>query len=637
MKINQYILGILLAAMTLVSCQEETAKREPSPVYEGNAVNFAAAAVSADINPNKQGYTYDVKLVRSNAEGALTVPVLVEADEESAVIVPDHVTFAAGEAEATLTLDYTKCPLDVACTVVLSIPEANQSPYADGATEMTVSITLALWENAPTRAIIVDGLVDTFFGTGALAWYADYQIKENTDGSVDYRFLNAYSILPSGDDADQFGIYDAYPYNEPGDTDTDNPYHWVWHVSAAGEVSFDYYDMGMDWTYGEFYSQMAAEYFDDPARGCGFVDKDENALVIPASVALIGMGEEYLTYAGDIVIYLDATAYQNAHLSISDFNDETIEWKEIEGETSMYTSEFFNYTGDVVLAKAIDPMSENPSSPYKNLYMLKDVYAKGYGLAFYLDEEGNMSIPSMQKLGISLMGKNLYLVPVDEYCGVETNEVKGTAVDSYYFVLDIVAADGSLVGEFEEVYTYAKEAVVFDKADYLGDWVMTGASQFGEADAEMLVTIAEGEDGTLVLTGIDNAEEVVADYDAESGVMSIGAQKLADFMDYDMTLYTTTLDGDISVEETMDFSLGLNGKINLTSSSECDGYLIRSEAAGGWVDGYYGLSFAPAPEELPAPAKKAIKANNAIRRTDRKEAMSFQTGKHAILRKGKAL
>ena len=144
--------------------------------------------------------------------------------------------------------------------------------------------------------------------------------------------------------------------------------------------------------------------------------------------------------------------------------------------------------------------------------------------------------------------------------------------------------------------------------DFYGNYKLTGSSQWaGDPDADMDVTIAAGAAAnTLIITGIDLAAEVEATFDPATGTISIEPQELADYGPYDITLYTTTPDGAVSATAAMTFSISLIGNLVMTPTSAADGYLLRSEAAGGYVDGYYDLVFTPKSGSTSASAMKSF-------------------------------
>jgi len=152
--------------------------------------------------------------------------------------------------------------------------------------------------------------------------------------------------------------------------------------------------------------------------------------------------------------------------------------------------------------------------------------------------------------------------------------------------------------------------------DFIGYYKLTGPSQFsGRPEADMDVEIAAGDDvNTLIITGITYAEEVIAIFDPATGTMSIAPQELADFGKYDVTLVTTTPDGDITDPDddeiaAMVFSRTSNGRLVMTETSEGDGYLLYSDEADGFISGFYDLVFIPSAPPAASSSKRTAVSN----------------------------
>ena len=178
--------------------------------------------------------------------------------------------------------------------------------------------------------------------------------------------------------------------------------------------------------------------------------------------------------------------------------------------------------------------------------------------------------------------------------------------------------DGTIIGEFTETFFYSEDAVAYDKADFLGNFRLTGPSAFGSdyPDADMNVTVVESETANeFYIFGIDYADSVVATFDASASTLSIAPQLLPDFVIddavYDMTLYTITTSGSVSGSDAMELTFNMSGDMALTAESAGTGYLIRSEAGGGWVDGYEDIKFTPA-TTASASARKVKSANGKL-------------------------
>jgi hypothetical protein len=281
-------------------------------------------------------------------------------------------------------------------------------------------------------------------------------------------------------------------------------------------------------------------------------------------------------------------------MKIENFNE--IEYEEIEGAVSEFESAAYSESWNQTFFKAVDIDPDNEDSEYKDLYYLADVYEESFGLAFYYNGKA-VSIPAKQQTGTKMLGKDVYVSQSETVeSGVTTNN-KG--VEIYTLGLKFHYEDGTVLGEFAEVFYYSKDLVSYELSDFYGDFVMTGVSVFDGNDTEMNVNIAAGTTpNTFVITGIDYAESVEATFDPQTSVMSIEPQYLPDYVApsgnvFDMTLYTYTESGSVSESASMSFTFNMSGQLVLTSTSDAVGYLLDSEAAGGYVDGYYDLIFTP--------------------------------------------
>ncbi|MBQ3633793.1 MAG: hypothetical protein IJP45_03175 [Paludibacteraceae bacterium] len=591
--VNKYLFLLAAAVFGLTACEKQV-ERDESPAGNPNAVAFSQSKVSEEFNPSKVALEYEIKVGRSVADSALTVNFDVEGDVD-VIKVPTSVSFAAGEKEVPLKLTFPTAEVDSTYSIVLKVQEANESPYTSGATTFEFTAIIAAWEPAATNAIVFDGIVNVFYSTGTPGWYVPYLRKDNSDGSFDIRLLNPYTVLPDYLDGDydspiedQFGLYKGFPYNYPEDVDSKGTYNMDIHVLADKSATFDQFDLGMSWTYGEFYGAHAAD------NGLGVYDEATNTITFPGGSVACAManyksGSFYLGET-DFVIYLDAQAYQNDHLSISDFNASDIEWVEQESTINTFESTIFNFTNeDQKLFKAVDPYPENPKSPFINLWSLRNAYAAGGNLAFYWDgEDGDLVIPTPQNTKLSFMQQDLLIV---EAAGqVVTTQVKGTDVKIFTFDIVVASTQGNLVGEFVETFTMAQEAVIFDKADFVGSFAMAGYSPFdGSEDVRNVEIKAEGEE--LIILGFDYCDTIKTSFDAESGVLTIAPQALPGVFtykeaDYDLALYTMLANGSTSTSATIDLAFKLDGAIHLTKTTAAVGFLVRAENLG-WLDGIY--------------------------------------------------
>ena len=244
-----------------------------------------------------------------------------------------------------------------------------------------------------------------------------------------------------------------------------------------------------------------------------------------------------------------------------------------------------------------------------------DLYAEGYGLAFY-EESGKLTIPSNQATGLSVFGKEIYMSVSSKIASGMTTAANG--VKTYTFGISFHYADGTVLGDFKEVFYYSKDAVSFSIDDFCGNFIMTGYTLFQDGtDAEMEVKIDKCGTDSLVITGIDFAEKIYATFDAEYFIMAIAPQALADYelngSVYDMNLLTVDKTGNPSETAILEFGIGVSGNLFVDDLSAAVGYVIESKAAGGYADGYYNIAFTPvSTKKAVAKSAKSVRAYKQI-------------------------
>lgn len=601
---KKYFLFIAVAVLGLTACENDI-KREPSPEFGKNVAAFATANIVVDINPVKAPLEYAVEIVRSNPEEALTVGIEVLDGDKDIISVPATVSFAAKEASANLLLSFPNAKMDKTYSIVIGIKNDNQSPYLDGDPKLSFTVNIASWEPAGTQAIVFDGLVGSMYGVESYGWYVNYQRNDKADGSFDVRLLNPYASYATGD-ADQFGFFDGYPYNAAEEV-LEGSYPWILHIAADNTVTFDNFKMGMLWSadYGEFSAGLSE-------GATGTYDPELEVITFEGGAAWATMANLTKTYTWDdqpIVIYLNATAYQNDHLTIEDFNDPSIEWEEVETAMNVFESTIFEFVSeDQKLYKAVDPLEDNPKSPYKQLFCLKDAYAEGGNLAFYWNQETDeFEVPDMQNTKISFMKKDLLIYQA--YAEKFDQEIKGVNVSTIFFSMIVISSDGDYVGQYDEAFSFSVEPIIYEKADFLGNFILTGQSQFqGYPDAAMPVEIKE-EDDAIYLFGMDLVDTLQLVFDDEAGELYFFPQQVGNIIhpqvgEMTVLFLTTTPDGNYSTKEPMILGFSWDGQIQLAKSSGADGYLLRGttldESAGGWLDGYYNIGLTPVAGKAPA-------------------------------------
>ncbi|WP_430815689.1 hypothetical protein [Carboxylicivirga sp. RSCT41] len=601
MKFNKLYIVLLFAMTALfVGCSDFEDTVEPSPLTpEGcQGVYFPTSNKALFELEPADARELTLTIARKMESGTAEVPLKVEINTDDIFDVPATVSFADGETEVEFKVTFPDAGEGTAYNLKVAV-EGDQfvDPYASTTPYVVTSASRVKWEVLADPWIYVDGVFTAGYKVSSLPMYVDVEKAQLSD-AVRYRFKNAYDVPTGGPDAD--GIYDGYPNNEEGHFDESKDYYTVIEIDnpsgKSGNAVMPRHEIGVNWGYGDIsIGSVPDKYGVVTADAITFGD---GALYISESEYNDGAA-----YAASVptVIYTNKEAFIKANLKITDFND--VDYKTIEGEVSEYWSAAISKDWAQTIAKAIDADPENDESDYKNLYYLADLYANGKGLAFYYEEGGKVKIPADQATGLEVFGQEVY---VSQSADVESSvEVNGQGYTVYTLGMLFHYEDGTKVGEFAEKFYYGKTKYTFEISDFIGHFVLSGPSVFDKPDAAMAIEIAEGtEANTLIITGMQYAEEVVATYNPATSTMSIAPQALADYGIYDIALYTFN-----SVEEvpsgvaTIDLSFSVQNTITVSHTSEMDGYLLYSKAVGGWVSGYYDIVLTPT--EAPAEASVA--------------------------------
>lgn len=629
--VNKILLALGVFALTFTSCEEVVEQQGPAPAVPENCLGIYFP-VSDEYNNSayemEPTATREITLAMSRTKvgEAVAVPLTVEVNDSSVFVVPDSVHFAATDTVATFTVTFPEAQDGITYNLRLTVSGADYvNPYMTNLYVAT-SVTLIKWETITEPGVMVDGMIANFFSVEQYPFYVKYEKAELSD-MTKYRFLNPYTTLPDYEDpnaaepvavADADGIFGGYPYNYPGDVDKSKNYNML-VIVQDDEATMEPFEFGMDWGYGMFAGGSIYGYYslDIATYPLGVVDGDiitfgANSLF--SSMANFQNGGAYPS-AAVTTIYLTKEAYLTASAVIEDYNE--VDYESISGAVSEFSSEMQGQSWQQSFAKAIDIDAENEDSEYKNLYYLPDLYAEGYGLAFYYDEtSGRLTIPSNQPVGLEIFGQKIYMSVSSSIASGKTTAANG--VETYTLGISFHYADGTVLGDFKEVFYYSKDAVSFSIDDFCGNFIMTGYTLFQDGtDAEMEVKIDKCGTDSLVITGIDFAEKIYATFDAEYFIMAIAPQALADYelngSVYDMNLLTVDKTGNPSETAILEFGIGVSGNLFVDDLSGAVGYVIESKAAGGYADGYYNIVFTPVSTKSAAVrTAKAVRAHKQI-------------------------
>lgn len=308
-KISKYLLLLAAAVFTFTAC-EKTVEREPSPLDVSDAIAFTSPGANVKLNMSKDPLETTVTLFRtSNLDKADTIKVSVLETHPVFVLDPVFI-FAPGDKQVSQKVTFATGEADSTYTFQLALPENKVSPYLAGNTTFTYTVTLELWSE-PRTGVWEDATIGPAFNLAVTAHYVQYQVAENADGSQKIRVINPYRSLPTGQDDD--GIYDGFAWNEEGDADMSNDYHFLLNVAADGEVRFNDIEtfLGISWS---TYTNMAffdyAAYKGRPGT-YGRFDAEKSKIVFDASdnTMITELAGELYGIQVNFQFYLSKAAY----------------------------------------------------------------------------------------------------------------------------------------------------------------------------------------------------------------------------------------------------------------------------------------------------------------------------------------
>lgn len=228
-----YMVLLSLVAFAISSCTSDYDYTGAPKV--ANEVYFSNTQQST-IELSKSNSSFVVTLHRVETKGELTVLLNYTPDEGSIFSVPNHVTFADGEAEAPITITYNPEDLQYGTYNGGTISVANEdydTTYGIGS--FTFKAGATEWMDINTNKSIGafrDDAISTLLGIEPPTF--DVKIQKSVVEEGKYRILNPYKAWADEyaekneatyDDADHYWIINAtdpdYVYMEPCETGVD--------------------------------------------------------------------------------------------------------------------------------------------------------------------------------------------------------------------------------------------------------------------------------------------------------------------------------------------------------------------------------------------------------------------------------
>lgn len=280
MKIDK-ILALSMASMLTVAftaCDSEDETYEWASV-SGSQVYFnSSLAKEYVLSMNESSFNIPVSRV-SDAD-AINVPLNVTLEDGSLFTIPQSVSFAAGQKEASIQVSYDPANIvfDKFETVKISLADAGLTTEWGISEYVFTAGVPAPWVSLG-KATVVDDYITGIFGVENVAWQVELQENQLYPGY--YRLVNPYGA--------------GYPYNEPGDYDASQDYYLEIHAEDPSKVWIPITTYGMDWGYGNFiFGSMAglriAQGKPDAAEGY-YGQLEDGIITFPAGALLIGMSD----------------------------------------------------------------------------------------------------------------------------------------------------------------------------------------------------------------------------------------------------------------------------------------------------------------------------------------------------------
>lgn len=263
-------LTILLAmlSMILVGCDKEnqeipTPTPAPPPAPVDASVYFFPTTEELDIemDPAEPFTKWEIEVSRYDVTDlypASTVDISVQKNTNSAYSVPATLAFAEGEKKATLTVAIGTLTPGVNNELTISVAGENTdldiTQLGEGVDPETAGFTysLSIFPTAMTEVrtgVWIEGWIDDWFGSGRVAFYVKYQIESRAGGKQIIHAKDVYARVPSSEDPDEYGIYDAFPLIAAKEL-VPGTYDLTINIDRDGNAFLEQSELGFDWGYG---------------------------------------------------------------------------------------------------------------------------------------------------------------------------------------------------------------------------------------------------------------------------------------------------------------------------------------------------------------------------------------------------
>lgn len=513
-RLNIFCTLLALLSLAVVSCSKTDAF-EPGPQdVEGcYDVYFPKQENTGEISLDPAESTmFTYTALRTNTEGAITVPVKVSANTDGLYTFTE-INFAEGEDSATFTVELSQesllgVPYDFEITITDPQYVSQYSNDATKSTSLSLSITRVKWLDLGlcdyTDDIITSWWGYTFDGEWAGVTHPTYKVMVQVrEDSINKAAFEA-AIAGTGDDMGLVGIYRMLnPYlvgpwtglNYGAPELEDYAYHIIINVEEGNKAWIPLQELGLTINGGMPSIYSVPGYFKDNDAWHKLVDADfgkiQNGQLkfgLDADGKSIVLGCPGGSYVGSNTYYAnsDGAFCLNLAPALNRYvlqtptqesdGDFTFEEVELGSELKFYSEsqvDSWSVTLEVgTPSVTTDDADREFVATYGSVYRVPNLYAEDYPILFTAKGSQVQPVPGLeaQLTGLSIAGDELALVidPAQSSFNAETYE--------FSLVADVVsAADDTVVyGTFREVLSAEKpEFEVAAPADMRKDFQYT--------------------------------------------------------------------------------------------------------------------------------------------------------------------
>lgn len=219
-RFNKFIsaLAVLSFPLFTVACVEEADSYTPGePDVEGcYGVYFPAQEIGGVIAPTDPT-SVTISAARTNASGAITVPL--ELADETGVFTLGELSFADGQKESTVVLDFSKADVGVQyeCSITVANDPLYISNYSHGNISFDFSVMRVKWVSLGMAKY--NDMLPLYNGVPEIFYESELQQRE--DSPNNFRLVKPYATfisdlgLPTGREPDEYLYFNLL---QPGQT-----------------------------------------------------------------------------------------------------------------------------------------------------------------------------------------------------------------------------------------------------------------------------------------------------------------------------------------------------------------------------------------------------------------------------------